>query len=125
MTELLRPKMRSCNLGQYTTTGDNNQTGWTKNTKSQRNICGFHELYAHTNAERDCLKERIAMRFCWHARRYLLETVERPAPPVGLNEDPNIYSCRWVGSRKRREVKDLVFRPHKLEVRGGHKLFFS
>jgi len=47
------------------------------------------------------------MRFCWHARRYLLETVERPAPPVGLNEDPNIYSCRWVGSRKGRGVKDL------------------
>jgi hypothetical protein len=36
-----------------------------------------------------------------------LETLERPAPPVGLNEDPNIYSCRRVGSRKGRGVKDL------------------
>jgi hypothetical protein len=36
-----------------------------------------------------------------------LETLERPAPPVGLNEDPNIYSCRRVESRKGRGVKDL------------------
>jgi hypothetical protein len=33
------------------------------------------------------------MRFCWQAQSYLLKTLERPAPPVGLNEDPNIYSC--------------------------------
>jgi hypothetical protein len=36
-----------------------------------------------------------------------LETVEGPAPPVALNEDPNIYSCRRVRSRKGRGVTDL------------------
>jgi hypothetical protein len=56
------------------------------------------------------------MRFCWQAQSYLLKTLERSAPPVGLNEDPNIYSPGGgIG---------FVFRTHKLEVRGGHKLFF-
>jgi hypothetical protein len=52
------------------------------------------------------------MRFCWPAQCYLLKSLESPPPPVGLNEDPNIYSCRWGGGG----VKDLYSELINLKV---------